>query len=168
MYHLKKTLIRYLIILKIGGQQPCSHYGRGARGKKSTVKCTKLHSKLDTGAKSRQRDFRWVIQCVIFIEIVQYRRHVCERAWNVAVLTGKTQVMGKRLGQVRTCPPQFQRWIEWLSKFRGLEENTWSADCTFHRRICKFIFKRLLICRSAGRNPAHQIYYFINWFVKTK
>ena len=43
----------------------------------------------------------------LLIKIVQYRRYMYQRAWNVVVLIVKTQVMGKFLGQLRPGLPQF-------------------------------------------------------------
>ena len=67
------------------GQQPCNRYGRGSRGKKSTVKCTSLHSILDNGWKQSQSFLREIyIARNFFIKIAQYLRHMYERSWNVA------------------------------------------------------------------------------------
>jgi hypothetical protein len=52
-YLLKKTIQIFIFFLN-WWQQLCDHYGRGARGEKSTVKCISLHSILDNGAKPSQ------------------------------------------------------------------------------------------------------------------
>jgi len=100
----KENLIQLFNFPQNWGQQLCNHNGRDACVKKSTVKGASLHSILDNGAKPSQSVFE-LSSAPLVIEILHYRRYTYQRAWNVAVLIGKTQVMVKHIGQVSPGPP---------------------------------------------------------------
>jgi len=109
MFHLKKTLFRYLIILKIGGRSSATIKDEAYVERRSLLSAPRFTASY-TLAENKVKLFLGVLYTALFVMMfVQYRQCTYERAWNVAVLTRKTQVMGTHLGQVRTCPPQFPR-----------------------------------------------------------
>jgi hypothetical protein len=161
MYLLKKNLFRYIIFLKNWGSGFATIMDEAPVERGEFLSVSRLTASEKLG-QNQAKVFLSELYCAsLVIKIVHYRQYMYQRVWNVTVLIGKTQVLGMYLGQVRPGPPHFLSWISWLSKFRGLEEHTWSSARIFHTHIWKFVFKRLLIYRSAGHTATLQIYYLL-------
>ena len=93
MYLLKKNLFRYTIFLKNEGSGPATIMDEAPVERRALLSVSRFTAYYKT-AQNQAKVFLSELYCAsLLLKIVQYRRYMYQRAWNVVVLIVKTQDM---------------------------------------------------------------------------